>query len=126
MAHCPNCGEALVVTRRDSVEVNFKSLDEERIKAIKARENYNEIRSFQLLKAVAEVYDVHPRAILGEGRTKRVAEARHVLSWLLRMEQWSLKEIGLFTHRHHSSIIHSCAWVDSRPDVQERVRELRS
>lgn len=73
----------------------------------------------------ARLLGVAPRQIVGVGRRKTVAGARHVAAWLLRQDGWSFPEIG--THlggRDHTTIMNSCARIDDERESDPELREV--
>lgn len=58
------------------------------------------------VEIVAESFGVTANAIMGKSRVSRVADARHVLAWVLRMSyRMTYPEIGTILDRDHTTII---------------------
>jgi hypothetical protein len=63
---------------------------------------------------VAHMYGISVDELLGESRTKTIAEARAVAMWVTRQElSWSFPEIGRAFQRDHTTVMHCCQRVDS-------------
>src|SRR5690606_36987330 len=60
-----------------------------------------------MLKDVADVFGVKTKDILGESRFKMPKTARFTVAFILRNWGWSLKDIGKFLNRDHTTIINS-------------------
>lgn len=62
----------------------------------------------EIKQTVAEHYDIEMHVLNGKGRTKRVAEARHVAMFLLReMTDLSLMDIAASFGKDHGTVIHA-------------------
>jgi hypothetical protein len=81
-----------------------------------------------LIERTAHLFDVPPDALIGPGRTQRVAYARFALAWALRQNDWSLQEIGALLKRDHTTIIHAIEAAEQRaaesPDYAARLTKL--
>ncbi|MCS7276695.1 MAG: chromosomal replication initiator protein DnaA [Dehalococcoidia bacterium] len=85
-----------------------------------------------VIRTVAQFFNVPPNALAGKGRSKLLADARHIAMYLLREQcQLSLKDIGrLFGNRDHSTVIHALSKIESLlrtdPLLRRQVAEIRS
>lgn len=59
-----------------------------------------------LVDRVAKRFGVFPKEIMDGDQNKRVAAARHTVSWILYGRGYSLSEIGRELHRDHTSILY--------------------
>jgi chromosomal replication initiation ATPase DnaA len=59
-----------------------------------------------MMQEVAAAHHVTVHAIVSSGRTKRVAEARHVVFARLRVLGFSLPEIGALMGRDHTTVLY--------------------
>lgn len=66
----------------------------------------------QLADTAAFAFGVNKGAIFGTTRTARVVEARQALAWALRQQEWSLKSIGAFLRRDHTTIMYALEAVE--------------
>lgn len=85
-----------------------------------------------VIRTVAQFFNVPPHALAGKGRSKLLADARHIAMYLLREQcQLSLKDIGrLCGNRDHSTVIHALTKIESLlrtdPLLRRQVSEIRS
>lgn len=83
-----------------------------------------------ILATAAHLFGVTPADIPGPSRVAHIAEVRHALAWVLRVELgWTLDAIGgLLGGRDHTTIMYSIARAHARKDTHawfgERVRQL--
>lgn len=63
----------------------------------------------EILKAVAEFYNVTPKDIMGPHRSKGLSLARHVAMYLCRLtiRHVSYPDVGRMFNRDHTSIMHA-------------------
>lgn len=64
---------------------------------------------------VAAHYGIKAADILGERRSKRISEARHVTSWLLRESGRTYPEIGRALNRDHTSAMYGVKRIEREP-----------
>lgn len=72
---------------------------------------WNELAKRRLLSIVqeaAELYHVRPEEILGRGRSKSIARARHSVFLSLRVRGLSYPEIGRLMGRDHTTVLAVC------------------
>ena len=61
-----------------------------------------------IIEKTATFYDLSPEDILGKGKTKNIAAARQMATYLMRkLTTLTLEEIGGVLNRDHSTILHS-------------------
>ena len=61
-----------------------------------------------IVEKTASFYDLSPEDILGKGKTKNIAAARQMATYLMRkLTTLTLEEIGGVLNRDHSTILHS-------------------
>ena len=61
-----------------------------------------------IVEKTASFYDLSPEDILGKGKTKNIAAARQMATYLMRkLTTLTLEEIGAVLNRDHSTILHS-------------------
>ena len=61
-----------------------------------------------IVEKTASFYDLSPEDILGKGKTKNIAAARQMATYLMRkLTTLTLEEIGSVLNRDHSTILHS-------------------
>ena len=61
-----------------------------------------------IVEKTASFYDLSPEDILGKGKTKNIAAARQMATYLMRkLTTLTLEEIGNVLNRDHSTILHS-------------------
>ena len=78
----------------------------------------------QLIKAVAEIFEVTYERLLSRDRSREVSLPRQVAMYLLRREsQLSLPQIGgLLGGRDHTTVMHGCEKVTELLEQDERLR----
>lgn len=59
-----------------------------------------------IVTRASELFQVHPRDLLGGYRFQFVTRARFAIYLALRRRGWSYEQIGKFLGRDHSSVIH--------------------
>ncbi|GIV23322.1 MAG: chromosomal replication initiator protein DnaA [Bacteroidia bacterium] len=76
----------------------------------------------QILRAVSNYFRIHPEELRGKSRKKEVAYARHLAVFLARRyTRHALKALGeYFGGRDHSTILHSCQWVQEQINLSNR------
>jgi chromosomal replication initiator protein len=74
------------------------------------------------LRAVSNYFRIHPEELRGKSRKKEVAYARHLAVFLARRyTRHALKALGeYFGGRDHSTILHSCQWVQEQINLSNR------
>lgn len=60
-----------------------------------------------MIMEICEKYKIEFLDIFSVRRAKEISHARKVICWILRKEGLSLKEIGLFLKKDHSSVLHA-------------------
>ncbi|MCX7765587.1 MAG: chromosomal replication initiator protein DnaA [Candidatus Sumerlaeia bacterium] len=77
---------------------------------LEAKEEKKEINIDQIIRIVAEYFDIRPQDILGDSRERRFAIPRHIAQYLAReLTSLSLPQLGrIFGNKDHTSILH--AW----------------
>lgn len=79
----------------------------------------------QIIRAVSNYFKIHPDELRGKSRKKEIAYARHLAVFLARKyTQHALKALGeLFGGRDHSTILHSCQWVQEGLTVNRELSQ---
>lgn len=101
----------LEIERETRFQSRMKRLEGDTRIAIATRGDWSK----RLVIHVAEHYGVKPADILGKRRGRRVSEARHVTSWLLRESGRTYPEIGRALLRDHTSAMYGVKRVDREP-----------
>lgn len=82
----------------------------------------------ELVAKCSEMFDVHPRDLLGPARFGFLIPARFALYKAMRIRGWSFAQIGRFMNRDHSTVIHGVAraeYIMARDEqYREKVQEL--
>ena len=81
----------------------------------------------EVVEAVAEQFALPPEDILGAGRNKEIALARHVAFYIARelMPEMNLAHIGAaFGGRDHATVVYACAKVKTLMDVDTDLKAL--
>ena len=65
-----------------------------------------------VIDAVAAEAGICQKALLGDGRDRNLIVARCVVSWMMRNDGFTLKEIGAAINRTHGSIVNLLDEVD--------------
>jgi chromosomal replication initiation ATPase DnaA len=73
----------------------------------------------QVIAKVCERHATTPEEILSGSRKERVAYARQMVGWLLRLRGWGYKDIAEIFENHHGTVMHSCQAVNNRFDVDK-------
>lgn len=85
-----------------------------------------------IIATVAEYYNVPPKSLIAQNRSKDVSQARHVALYLSKeLTNCSLNEIGFkMGHRTHATVLHSISLVKSQlefdPVMRQRVSQLEA
>jgi len=85
----------------------------------------------QVMRAVAERFQLDPTDLVGRKRDRATALARQVAMYLLKeASQCSLAQIGLdFGHRDHATVLHACKKIandmENDPHLQRQVLEIK-
>jgi chromosomal replication initiator protein len=85
----------------------------------------------EILKAVAEHYNLRPEEIRGAGRRKEVVIPRQIAMYLIReMTHASLPEIGqFFDGRDHTTVLYAIQKIqeslDTEPSLQQALKSIR-
>lgn len=79
----------------------------------------------QIVRTVSDYFKVHPEELRGKSRKKNIAYARHLAIYLTRKyTHHALKAIGEhFGGRDHSTILHSCQWVQENQGVNRELAQ---
>jgi chromosomal replication initiator protein len=83
-----------------------------------------------IIKVVADYYNISPDEIYGSSRQQAIAMARQIAMYIIREQtQLSLPKIGqLFNNRDHTTVMYACKKVDSyikeRRSVYNQVTEI--
>lgn len=86
----------------------------------------------QICEAVSEVTGIDASAIRGKSRVKHVLKARQIAMFIMRSPKRrpSLKDVGRYFGRHHSTVINSVQVVQNEmelyPELLETVEKVRS
>ena len=85
--------------------------------------------SFIHLEKTAAFYNLSPEDILGKGKTKSIAAARQMATYLMRkLTTLTLEEIGGALNRDHSTILHSIRKIEESvntdADLSDTVRDI--
>ena len=81
----------------------------------------------EVVEAVAEQFALPPEDILGAGRNKEIALARHVAFYIARelMPEMNLAHIGAaFGGRDHATVVYACAKVKTLMDMDTDLKAL--
>jgi len=78
-----------------------------------------------LIEAVCKYYSISKRSLLGEGRTKMIAQPRQVLMYLLRIEMGlPFEEVGkILGGRDHTTIMHGVEKISTLASKDMHIRE---
>ena len=85
-----------------------------------------------VIAAVAEYYNVAPKHLIAQNRSREVSMARHVALYLSKeLTKCSLTEIGFkMGHRTHATVLHSIALVKEQlefdPVLRQRVAQIQN
>ncbi len=85
-----------------------------------------------IIATVAEYYNVPPKSLIAQNRSKDVSQARHVALYLSKeLTNCSLNEIGFkMGRRTHATVLHSISLVKSQlefdPVMRQRVSQLEA
>ena len=92
------------------LELEQGKLDMELVENV-TREVIRSERSYTpeyIVEKTANFYSLSPEDILGKGKTKNIAAARQIATYLMRkLTTLTLEEIGTVLNRDHSTILHS-------------------
>lgn len=79
----------------------------------------------QIIQVTSQVYGLKPSDIKSKSRQNKLAEARHVVMWILRqMTDMSLSDIGMYVNRTcHTTVISGINKVER--DVVRKARAVR-
>ena len=82
-----------------------------------------------IVEKTAAFYDLSPEDILGKGKTKSIAAARQMATYLMRkLTTLTLEEIGSVLNRDHSTILHSIRKIEDSintdADLSDTVRDI--
>lgn len=77
----------------------------------------------QLADMAAYLFHTTSGAIFGQTRTAEAVQARQALAWVLRQQGWSLKSIGAYLQRDHTTIMYSLDVVDKLQKRNARYAE---
>lgn len=82
----------------------------------------------ELVAKCGELFDVHPRDIMGHARFSFVTLPRFALYKALHMRGWTYGQIGRFMNRDHTTVMHGAAranyYMDNDEQYRQRVEEL--
>lgn len=71
----------------------------------------------EVVKGVADCYDLSLEQLLGKDRSKRISEARHAAMYLTRiLGDLSYPQVGKIFNRDHSSVVYACKKVETMRD----------
>ena len=85
-----------------------------------------------IIATVAEYFNVPPKSIVAQNRSKDISQARHVALYLSKeLTNCSLNEIGFkMGRRTHATVLHSISLVKSQlefdPVLRQRVAQLQA
>ncbi|MEM1441327.1 MAG: helix-turn-helix domain-containing protein, partial [Verrucomicrobiota bacterium] len=97
-----------MVTTMTEEDIDASRLDDILADIIGSTVSSVQIGVEEIKQVVAEHYDIEVEVLTGKGRTKRVAEARHVAMFLIReMTDLSLTDVGASFGRDHGTVIHA-------------------
>ncbi|MEM6916211.1 MAG: chromosomal replication initiator protein DnaA, partial [Verrucomicrobiota bacterium] len=97
-----------MVTTMTEEDIETSRLDEILSDLIGSSVSSVQVGVEEIKQVVAEHYDIEGEVLTGKGRTKRVAEARHVAMFLIReMTDLSLTDVGASFGRDHGTVIHA-------------------
>jgi chromosomal replication initiator protein len=84
----------------------------------------SELTPTQIISAVANFYKLDEQVLIGRGRTKEVAAARHMAMYLTREEtDASLPQIGAaLGGRDHTTVLHGWEKISSQIEQNDRLR----
>lgn len=79
------------------------------------QEAVDEVRPEDIMRAVAEHFDIRLADLTGKQRPQYIAYPRQVAMYLCRnMTRLSLPSIGAIFNRNHATVLHACRLVDER------------
>jgi len=73
----------------------------------------------EIITKVCQRHGTTREEIMTVARKERIAYARQMVCWLLRLRGWGYKEIAEIFENHHGTIMHSCNAVNGRFDVDK-------
>lgn len=97
----------------DNAEIDMK-LAEKIVKRVVNISNNEQITIDVILDTVCEICNVQPQDVNGKSRKKEFTKARHIVIYLAStLTNMPASRIGrLIGGRDHSTVIHSCKWVE--------------
>ena len=84
-----------------------------------------------ILEVVAEHYGINAEDILSKKRSAEITTPRHVFMYLCKeMTDLTLKAIGAFTERDHSTVLHAINKIENEiennPDTKEKINVIKN
>ncbi len=84
-----------------------------------------------ILEVVAEHYGINAEDILSKKRSAEITTPRHVFMYLCKeMTDLTLKAIGAFTERDHSTVLHAINKIENEiennPDTKEKINIIKN
>jgi len=77
-----------------------------------------------VLKLVSERHRCTPEELVGPTKPDRIAIARHMAFWLLRLQGYRLGQIAeLFNRKQHGTVLHGCLAVNNYFDIDPMWRK---
>jgi len=70
-----------------------------------------------VLKLVSERHRCTPEELVGPTKPDRIAIARHMAFWLMRLRRFSYQDIGAIFNRTHATVLNGCRRVDGYFDI---------
>lgn len=108
--------EGIITQIRSEVELKRRNISEQLIEEILTKEKQQNgktkilrIKPSELIKKVAQYYQLKSVEVKGKKRLKEIVKARHIAMFLLKQDvQLSFVEIGKwFSNRDHTSVMHA-------------------
>jgi chromosomal replication initiator protein len=122
---------AKILTYHNISKTPYSLVDIEKILQRDKKNQKKDIKPRDIIKKVAQSFDVSEEEILGQIRTQRIARARQVAMYLLKKELGiTLTVIASYLKRKdHTTVIHGIDKIDSEiskdRDLKDQVSEIR-
>ncbi|MDV3461817.1 hypothetical protein CMV04_12435 [Elizabethkingia anophelis] len=80
-----------------------------------------------MIQIYAEIFGVTEKEIMSDKRTRLLSDVRKIISYRLRQEGLTLKEIGYIINRHHSAVINAIRMYKelvNDPDFKSKIEQV--
>ena len=122
--------EGIITSIRSAVELRNKTINEDLITSILAKEKNGSSQKIRLkpqkiINRVCDYYQLQPSVVKGKRRNKEFVKARHLAMFLLKTElDLSYVEIGRwFSNRDHTSVMHAKNKVEKLLEENSSIQE---